>query len=127
MLDKMKTGQEFSIAGNSPFSNRQLAEIGISKILATQEYTHVYCMWKILADDDCTWVKFRVHLHDAYLERKQLKQTAGASGYGSDNNVKHGEIEDAFIKIALATVSQDVVFTNLETMNGNLSTQLRHR
>ena len=40
-FDKIKTGKEFAVAGNSPFSDHQLAEMGVSKTLATQEYTCV--------------------------------------------------------------------------------------
>ena len=33
---QMETGQEFVIAGNSPFSDRQLEDMSVAKILATQ-------------------------------------------------------------------------------------------
>ena len=33
---QMETGQEFAIAGNSPLSVRQLEDLSVSKILATQ-------------------------------------------------------------------------------------------
>ena len=36
LLDQMDTGQEFAIAGNSPFSDWQLLDMGIVKTLATQ-------------------------------------------------------------------------------------------
>ena len=44
LLDQIDTGQEFAIARNLKFSDRQLADMGVAKILATQEYTHEYCM-----------------------------------------------------------------------------------
>ena len=50
----METGQEFSIAGNSKFSNWQMADMGVTKILATQQYTHVYDMLKIIASEERT-------------------------------------------------------------------------
>ena len=37
LFDQMEMGQEFSIAGNYPFSDRQMAEMGVAKILTTQE------------------------------------------------------------------------------------------
>ena len=52
---------------------------------------------------------------------------AGAVGYGSDINVKHGEIEDAFMNFASATASRGTAFTNITMTNGNLSTQLRQQ
>ena len=55
----MDTGQEIEIAGNYPFSDWQLADMGITKILATQEYTHAYRMWKSIAFNECTWVSFK--------------------------------------------------------------------
>ena len=42
LFDQMDTGQELAIAGNTTFSNRQLADMGVSKILTTKEYTHEY-------------------------------------------------------------------------------------
>ena len=51
---QIETGQELLVSGNSSFSDRQLADMGVEKILATQKYTHAYCMWKSIADDDCT-------------------------------------------------------------------------
>ena len=57
----METVQEFAIAGNYPFSDQQLAYMGVAKILATQEYTHVYCMWKSIAADERTLVHFKEH------------------------------------------------------------------
>ena len=86
----METGQESAIAGNFPCSDRQVAEMGVTKILATQEYTHAYHMWKSIAADDRMWVRFKAHIHEAYLDREDLKQMAGATGYGSAKNVKHG-------------------------------------
>ena len=42
LFDQIKMGQEFSATWNSPFYDWQLADMDIAKILATQEYTHVY-------------------------------------------------------------------------------------
>ena len=50
----------------------------------------------------------------------------GATGYGSTKNVKHGEMEKKFMNFASAMAARDAVFTELTTMNGNL-TQLRHK
>ena len=58
----MQMGQEFAISGNSPFFDQKLAYMRVTKILATQEYTHVYFMWKIIADDDHTMLQFEAHL-----------------------------------------------------------------
>ena len=44
LFNKIKTVQEFMIAGNSPFFYHQLVDMGTAQILATQEYTHVYHM-----------------------------------------------------------------------------------
>ena len=51
----------------------------------------------------------------------------GSVGYGSDNNVKHGEMEDSLIDFTLATAAYDAAFTKMTTANGNLSTQLRQQ
>ena len=48
-------------------------------------------------------------------------------GYGSANNVKHGETEDDFMDFASTTASLDAVFTKLTTKNRNMSTQLRQQ
>ena len=44
LFDQIKTGKEFEIAGNYPLTDRRLSDMGISQILATQEYTHAYHM-----------------------------------------------------------------------------------
>ena len=54
-------GQEFVVAGNSLFSDRQLADMGVAIIMVTQEYTHTYCMWNSSVEDKCTWVRFKSH------------------------------------------------------------------
>ena len=61
------------------------------------------------------------------LDREDLEQIAGSAGYGSINNVKHGEMEDFFIDFALVTTARDADFTKLTTTNANLSTRLRHQ
>ena len=52
LFDHMETGKEFTIAGNSTFSNRKLVDIGVTKILVTHEYTHAYCTWKSITADN---------------------------------------------------------------------------
>ena len=52
---------------------------------------------------------------------------AGAAGYESANNVKHGEMEDSFINFASATTARNAVFTDITMTNGNLSTPLRQQ
>ena len=44
LLDWMETRQEFAVAGNLPFSDWQLVDMGVTKILVTKEYKHVYHM-----------------------------------------------------------------------------------
>ena len=44
LFDQIKMGKEFEIAGNYPLTDRRLSDMGISQILATQEYTHAYHM-----------------------------------------------------------------------------------
>ena len=61
------------------------------------------------------------------MDREEIEQTAGAAGYGRSNNIKHGEMEDAFMNFASATAAQDTYFTDMTTTNDNLSTQLRQR
>ena len=127
LFDNIETGQEFSIAGNSPFSDHQLADMGVAKILATQEYKHAYHMWKSIAADNCTWVRFKSHFQEACLDREELDQTSGAAGYGSSNNVKHIVMEDSSMHLASATEARDAAFTKLTKTNGNLSTKLRQQ
>ena len=117
MFGQTETGQD----------DRQLADMGVVKIHATQENNHAYLMWKIIAANERTWVRFKAHFQEAYLNREDIEQKTGATGYGSFNNVKHGEMEDAFMNFALAMAARDVAFTKLTTKNGNLSTQLIHQ
>ena len=96
--------------------------MGVEKILAMQKYSHEYCMWKSIAVDNCTLVRFKSHFQEAYLEREDIEQTDGATGYGSDSNVNHGEMEDAFMNFASATSARYAAFTKMTTTNDNLST-----
>ena len=84
-------------------------------------------MRKSIVTDNRTWVQFKSHFQESYLDIEDPEQTAGAVGYGSDINVKHGEIEDAFMNFASATASRGTAFTNITMTNGNLSTQLRQQ
>ena len=61
LFDQIDMGQEFSVEGNSPFSDWKLIDMGVAKSLATQEYTHSYRMWKSIANDDRTWLQFKAH------------------------------------------------------------------
>ena len=72
----METGKEFAIAGNSTFSDWQLEDMDVAKILATQKYTHTHRMWKRVAANDITWVRFKAHFQEAYMDREELEQTA---------------------------------------------------
>ena len=49
-------------------------------------------MWKSIAAYNCTWVRFKSHFQEAYLDIEELKQTAGAAVYGITNNVKNGDM-----------------------------------
>ena len=46
-------------------------------------------------------------------------------GCVSNNNVKYGEMEDAFMNFMSETSARDSAFTKLTTTNRNVSTQLR--
>ena len=72
-------------------------------------------------------VWFKSNFQDTELYIEDIEQTGGAAGYGSANNVKHGEMEDAFTNLAHAIALRDTVFTELMTTNGNFSTQLRQQ
>ena len=48
-------------------------------------------MWKSIATNESTWIRFKAHLQEAYLDREEIEQTTGAVGYDSAKNVKHGE------------------------------------
>ena len=93
--------------------------MGVAKMMATQEYTHAYRMLKSIAADNRTWVQFKSHFQEAYLDREDIEPTAWAAGYGSAKNLKHGEMEDAFMNFVLATVARDAAFTELRMTNGN--------
>ena len=88
IFDQIETGQESAIVGNSPFSDCQLSNMGITQILEMQEYTHGYRMWKRISSNEITWVSFKSHFQEAYLDQEKLEQTAEAAGYGSANNSK---------------------------------------
>ena len=68
IFGQIKTGQEFAISGNPPFSDRHFADMGIAQILAMQEYTHAYRMWKIILANEFIWVRFKTHFHGAYFD-----------------------------------------------------------
>ena len=123
----METGQESAIVGNSPFPDWQMVEMGVTKIFAKQEYTHVYLMWKSVQTNQGIQVRFKEYFQKAYLDRDALKQIAGEAGYGSANNVKHGEMEHASMKFSSATAAQYAAFIKLTTKNVNMSTQLRQQ
>ena len=67
------------------------------------------------------------HFQEEYLDREDRKQTAGVAGYGSTNNVKYYEMEDAFMNFALVTTARDAAFTDLTMTNSNLSTESRQK
>ena len=90
LFDQIDTGQEFAVEGNSPFSDWQLVDMVVANIMALQEYTHSYHMWKSIAADDRTWLQFKEQSQKAYLDIEELEQTASTSGYGGANNTKHG-------------------------------------
>ena len=54
LFNLIDTGQEFSIVGNSPFYGHQVEDMGIAQILATQEYTHAYHIWKSIEANERT-------------------------------------------------------------------------
>ena len=58
LFDQIETGKESAIAGNSPFSDRNLSDMGVTKILAKKECTHAYCTWKRISANERTWVRF---------------------------------------------------------------------
>ena len=68
-----------------------------------------------------------MHFQEAYLDREELEQTTSVAGYGSANNVKHGEMEDSFMNFVSATAARDAAFIKLTMRNGNLSTQWRQQ
>ena len=72
-------------------------------------------------------MRFKAHLQEAYLDREELEQTSVAACYGSANNIKNGEMEDAFTNFASEIAARDADFTELTTTNVNLPTQLRHQ
>ena len=84
-------------------------------------------MWKSIATNESTWVRFKAHLQEAYLDREEIEQTTGAVGYDSAKNVKHSEIADAFMNFAPATAAHDAAFTELTTTNRNMSRKSRQQ
>ena len=76
-------------------------------------------MWKSIAADNRTWVQFKSHFQEYYLDIEELGQTTGVAGYGSVNNSKHGEMEDDFMNFTSATAARDAAFTKLATKNRN--------
>ena len=84
-------------------------------------------MWKSIAEDNCTWVRLRSHFQRAYLDREEIDHTAGTAGYGSANNFKNGDMEDALTNLVTDTAAMDAAFTEITMTNGNLSTELRQQ
>ena len=101
--------------------------MGIAKILATQEYAHLYHMWKSIAADELIWVCFKAHFQEEYLDREDLEQISGAAGYSSSQNVKHGEMEDFFMHFASMTEAWGASFIKLAATNRDIFTQLRQQ
>ena len=60
-------------------------------------------MWNSIVAGNRTWVRFKSRFQGSYLDREELKQTAGVAGYKSANNVKHGDMEDTFMHLESAT------------------------
>ena len=77
----------------------------ISQIFITQSSTHVYRMLKRISGNERTLVNFKSHFKEAYLDQEELEQTVGVSRYGSANDVKHGEMEDASINVFVSNGS----------------------
>ena len=48
--------------------------MGVAKIMAMQEYTHAYRMWKRIATNDCTWVRFKAQFQEFYPDIEELKK-----------------------------------------------------
>ena len=92
LLYQIETGQEYAIAGNSPFSDHQLLDMVIAQILATQDYTHAYRMWKIISVNERVWVHFKAYFQKAHIDLEEIEQTVGAERYRSTKNAKHREI-----------------------------------
>ena len=84
-------------------------------------------MWTSIMENERTWVRFKTHFQEAHLDWEELKQTAGAAEYRSENNVKHGEMKELFMDFSSVTAERDSAFTELTTSNVNLTKQLRHQ
>ena len=67
LFEQIKTGHQFVIAVNYPFTNRQIIDVVISQIIAKQEYTYAYCMWKSILADERTCMGFKTYFQEAYL------------------------------------------------------------
>ena len=80
MFDHMETGQEFGIAGNYPFYDRQLADMEVCKILATQEYTHTYRMWNSITANDRTWMRFKAHFQRRISQQGGTRENIRSGG-----------------------------------------------
>ena len=61
LFNQMDMGQGFKIDRKFPFFNWQLADMGVTRILATQEYTHTYCMCKRIPANERTRVCFKAN------------------------------------------------------------------
>ena len=61
LSNHIKTLQAFFISVNSILYNQKVVDMGITKILSTQEYTHEYGMWKSILANERTWVYFKTN------------------------------------------------------------------
>ena len=84
-------------------------------------------MWTSIMENERTWVRFKTHFQEAHLDWEELKQTAGAAEYRSENNVKHGEMKELFMDFSSVTAERDSAFTELTTSNVNLTKQLKQK
>ena len=78
-------------------------------------------MWKSIAANERTWVRFKTHFQEAYLDCEEPKQTAGAAGYWIAKKCKS---QVTFMIYFSKTAARDAAFTELTTINFNLTTQL---
>ena len=64
LFNQMDMGKLFAISGILPLFDSQLADMGVAKILVTQEYTCSYCMLKSITENKRTWVSFKAHFQE---------------------------------------------------------------
>ena len=117
-------GKELAIAGSLPLSYQQIIDMGITRILAIQDYTCVPHVENHFGVQNHMG-EFKSALPVSIYGQGGTQTNDGSDRIRKKNNVKNGDMEDVFMNFLSLTAEIDVAFMELTTMNGYVTTQPR--